>query len=122
VPNNPSTRRIFRCRRCEYAVLERFLRYVAIDTQSDPASTTCPSTEKQKILGRLLADELMEMGLADAHLDEHDSARGFASTCLVRQGSNAWFVRSDWSINDPNCGHLGKIKCVGRSRSMQHCC
>jgi tripeptide aminopeptidase len=52
-------------------VTERFLRYVAIDTQSDPASNTCPSTEKQKDLGRLLAQELRDMGLADAHLDEH---------------------------------------------------
>ena len=39
-------------------VLERFLRYVVIDTQSDPASPTCPSTAKQKDLGALLAREL----------------------------------------------------------------
>ena len=52
-------------------VTERFLRYVVIDTQSDPASPTCPSTEKQKNLGRLLASELQAIGLADAHLDEH---------------------------------------------------
>ena len=52
-------------------VTERFLRYVVIDTQSDPASPTCPSTEKQKNLGRLLASELQAMGLKDAHLDEH---------------------------------------------------
>ena len=50
---------------------ERFLRYVVIDTQSDPASPSCPSTEKQKDLGRLLAAELQAMGLADAHLDAH---------------------------------------------------
>ena len=49
---------------------ERFLRYAVIDTQSDPASPTCPSTEKQKILGALLARELQEMGIRDAHLDE----------------------------------------------------
>ena len=55
----------------DHAVAERFLRYVVIDTQSDPASPTCPSTEKQKNLGRLLAAELKELGLADAHLDEH---------------------------------------------------
>jgi tripeptide aminopeptidase len=54
-----------------HTVTERFLRYVVIDTQSDPSSPTCPSTEKQKHLGRLLAAELKEMGLADAHLDEH---------------------------------------------------
>src|SRR6478672_9746965 len=52
-------------------VTERFLRYVVIDTQSDASSPTCPSTEKQKDLGRLLASELQTMGLADAHLDEH---------------------------------------------------
>jgi tripeptide aminopeptidase len=55
----------------DHAVTERFLRYVVIDTQSDPASPTCPSTEKQKNLGRLLAAELKDLGLTDAHLDEH---------------------------------------------------
>jgi tripeptide aminopeptidase len=55
----------------QHSVTERFLRYVTIDTQSDPDSPTCPSTEKQKTLGHLLAAELKEIGLADAHLDEH---------------------------------------------------
>ncbi len=54
-----------------HTVLDRFLRYVRIDTQSDPESPTTPSTEKQKDLGRLLAQELRDLGLADAHLDEH---------------------------------------------------
>ena len=54
-----------------HTVTERLLRYVVIDTQSDPGSPTCPSTEKQKDLGRLLAAELKAMGLADAHLDDH---------------------------------------------------
>jgi tripeptide aminopeptidase len=52
-------------------VTERLLRYVVIDTQSDPSSPTCPSTEKQKNLGRLLASELQAIGLRDAHLDEN---------------------------------------------------
>lgn len=52
-------------------VLDRLLRYVVIDTQSDPSSETQPSTEKQKDLGRLLVRELLEIGLSDAHLDEH---------------------------------------------------
>jgi tripeptide aminopeptidase len=52
-------------------VTERLLRYVVIDTQSDPSSPTCPSTEKQKNLGRLLASELLALGLKDAHLDAH---------------------------------------------------
>src|SRR3954452_22243501 len=54
-----------------HTVTERFLRYVIIDTQSDPASPTCPSTEKQKDLGRLLVTELLETGNPDAHLDQH---------------------------------------------------
>src|SRR5687767_7695807 len=53
-----------------YTVTERFLRYVQIDTQSDPLSKTVPSTEKQKNLGRILAEELQAMGITDAHLDE----------------------------------------------------
>ena len=53
-----------------FTVKERFLRYTAIDTQSDPASTSFPSTEKQKNLGALLVSELKEMGLQDAHLDQ----------------------------------------------------
>jgi tripeptide aminopeptidase len=54
-----------------YTVTERFLRYVKIDTQSDPESNTCPSTEKQKDLGRELVQELLNMGIADAHIDEN---------------------------------------------------
>jgi tripeptide aminopeptidase len=54
-----------------HTVTERFLRYAVIDTQSDPTSPSCPSTEKQKDLGTLLVKELLEMGVSDAHLDEH---------------------------------------------------
>jgi len=53
-----------------HTVTERFMRYVTIDTQSDSTSPTCPSTEKQKNLGRLLASELQAMGIRDAELDE----------------------------------------------------
>ncbi len=53
-----------------HTVLDRFLRYVKIDTQSDPESKTIPSTEKQKDLGKVLVEELLEMGISDAHLDE----------------------------------------------------
>ena len=52
-------------------VLSRFLRYVVVDTQSDPTSSAQPSTEKQKVLARILVGELLEMGLSDAHMDEH---------------------------------------------------
>ena len=52
-------------------VLDNFLRYVKIDTQSDPHSESFPSTAKQRDLSNLLVVELQEMGVADAHLDEH---------------------------------------------------
>lgn len=48
----------------------RFIKYVQIDTQSDPLSETIPSTAKQKDLGRVLVAELLEMGITDAHLDD----------------------------------------------------
>jgi tripeptide aminopeptidase len=53
-----------------YTVTERLMRYVQVDTQSDPHSNTNPSTEKQKDLGRMLVKELLELGISDAHLDE----------------------------------------------------
>jgi len=55
----------------QYTVAERFLRYVAIDTQSDPESSLQPSTARQLDLSRLLVQELQQMGIADAELDEH---------------------------------------------------
>ena len=51
-------------------IADRFCDYAKIDTQSDPESTTFPSTAKQKDLSRLLVTELLEMGISDAHLDE----------------------------------------------------
>jgi len=53
-----------------FTVAERFIRYVQIDTQSDPQSNTSPTTEKQKNLSSLLAEELWTIGLTDAHTDE----------------------------------------------------
>ena len=53
-----------------FTAAERFLRYVQIDTQSDPQSSSFPSTEKQKDLSRILVDELKQMGIDDAHMDE----------------------------------------------------
>jgi len=55
----------------QHGTKERFLQYVTIDTQSDPDSPTCPSTEKQKNLGKVLVAELLAMGISDAHLDAH---------------------------------------------------
>lgn len=50
-------------------LLQRFLRYVQVDTQSDENSTSFPSTEKQKDLARMLVEELKALGLADAAMD-----------------------------------------------------
>jgi tripeptide aminopeptidase len=55
---------------------ERLLRYVRYDTQSDEESETYPSTEKQLELLRLLRDELEQVGLADATIDEHGYVTG----------------------------------------------
>ena len=55
----------------KHSAAERFIRYVQIDTQSDPASPSQPSTEKQKDLSRLLVDDLKAIGIHDAELDEH---------------------------------------------------
>ena len=54
----------------KFTAAERFMRYVQIDTQSDPQSDTYPTTEKQKNLSSLLAEELKAMGIEDAHMDE----------------------------------------------------
>ena len=54
----------------KFTCVDRFLKYVKYDTQSDEESTSFPSTEKQKILSQDLANELKKMGLEDAHMDE----------------------------------------------------
>jgi tripeptide aminopeptidase len=53
-----------------FTAAERFMRYVQIDTQSNPLSDTHPTSEKQKDLSRLLVEELQQMGVSDAHMDE----------------------------------------------------
>lgn len=54
-----------------FTVTDRFIRYAKIDTQSDPLSVTCPSTDKQKNLSKILVQELLAMGIKDAEMDEH---------------------------------------------------
>ena len=51
--------------------IDRFIKYVQIDTQSNDKSDLAPSTDKQKNLGRLLVEELKELGLEDAYMDEY---------------------------------------------------
>lgn len=54
----------------KFTCVDRFLKYVTIDTQSDENSTSFPSTEKQKDLSRLLVEELLALGVKDAAMDE----------------------------------------------------
>ncbi len=58
------------------SVTERFLRYVTFDTQSNEDSETCPSTHKQRILGAALVEEMLAMGIQDAHMDENGYVYG----------------------------------------------
>ena len=57
-------------------VKDRFLRYVSFDTQSCEESETCPSTAKQKLLGAALVEEMKEMGISDAFMDENGYVYG----------------------------------------------
>ena len=67
------------------SVAQRFMRYVQIDTQSNPASETVPSTEKQKDLGKLLVEELHAMGLSNAWMNQE----GYVFATLPAVGAAA---------------------------------
>ena len=57
-------------------VEKRFLRYVSYETTSDESSETCPSTEKQKVLGKTIVEEMLAMGIQDARMDENGYVYG----------------------------------------------
>ena len=57
-------------------VMERFLKLVSFDTTSNETSETCPSTPNQKVLGAEIVNQMLEMGIADAHMDEHGYVYG----------------------------------------------
>lgn len=69
----------------KHTVVERFLKYVTFDTQSSEESDTFPSTEKQKILGNALVEEMKEMGLADVKIDEY----GYVTATLDSNSSKS---------------------------------
>ena len=69
--------------------LERFIRYVKIDTQASDQTGTTPSTEKQKDLGALLVKELLDLGLEDAHMDEYGIVYAHLEGKGTRIGLNA---------------------------------
>ena len=55
---------------------ERFMRYIQFDTASDDMSPSCPSTQKQLVLGRALVEEMLQMGISDARIDENGYVYG----------------------------------------------
>lgn len=67
-------------------VVERFLRYVSYDTQSSEESSTVPTTEKQKVLGAALAQELSELGLHGAKMDEYGYVYGWLPATVGCEG------------------------------------
>ncbi|MFM8564840.1 MAG: peptidase T [Bacteroidota bacterium] len=87
------------------SALERLLRYVQIDTQSDPHSSASPTTEKQTDLGRLLVAELHALDLRDAELDDH----GYVYATLVATTDRevpviCWCAHMDTSPEAPGAG------------------
>ncbi len=84
-------------------LLERFLRYVQIDTRSDDQSTTTPSTPGQWGLLRLLAAELKALGLADVTLTEHGYVLAtLPATSPKKTPVIAWFAHVDTATNLPS--------------------
>lgn len=65
------------------SVKDRFLKYVAFDTTSDPKSETCPSTDKQRRLGEYLVEEMRGMGVEEVHMDENGYVYGALSANVV---------------------------------------
>ena len=55
----------------EKKIIDRFIRYVKVDSQSDPESTTTPSTQKQWDIIHLLVEELKQIGLSEVSVDEY---------------------------------------------------
>jgi tripeptide aminopeptidase len=96
-------------------LLERFLRYVSVDTQSDPASETYPSTPGQLTLLRILADELRSLGAEDVEMDSHGyvtatipATRGFEHKPVI-----GFLAHVDTSPDAPGAGvrpQLSRIK------------
>ena len=89
----------------KHTAADRFMRYVQIDTQSDPTSLSQPSTEKQKDLSRTLVEDLLQIGITDAALDEH----GYVYATIPATSSKAVPVLCFCSHVDtaPDCSGTG---------------
>src|SRR5437660_420344 len=79
-------------------LLDRFCRYVRIDTQADERATTYPSTPGQLELGRLLAGELRDLGLRDADIDDHGIVMATVPATRAKDAPTiAWIAHVDTS-------------------------
>jgi tripeptide aminopeptidase len=73
-------------------VLDRFLRYVRIDTRADDSSTSCPSTPGQMVLQQMLAGELRDLGLADVTLDGNGYLMATIPASVTRETPTVGFI------------------------------
>jgi len=73
-------------------IIDRFLRYVKIDTQSDPTSETTPSTEKQWVLANLLFEELKAIGMADVTIDDKGYIMASLPATTTKEGPTIGFI------------------------------
>jgi len=73
-------------------VLDRFLRYVQIDTRADDSFTTCPSTPGQLVLQQVLAGELRDLGLADVTLDDNGYLMATIPATVTRETPTVGFI------------------------------
>jgi tripeptide aminopeptidase len=79
------------------SLLDRFCRYVRIDTQADEKATAYPSSPGQIELGRLLASELRSLGLADAYQDKHGIVTATVPATVANAPTIAWIAHLDTS-------------------------
>ena len=84
--------------------VNRFLRYVRYDTQSAMDTGTTPSTAKQKVLGAALAEELAELGLYNAHMDQYGYVYGCSPPPPGARASPAWGSLPTWTPPPPSPG------------------
>lgn len=91
-------------------VLDRFLRYVRIDTGADDSFTTCPSTPGQMVLQQLLAGELRDLGLADVTLDDNGYLMATIPATLRLRSGQAPRLRSGQAVGEvPTIGFIAHV-------------
>ena len=75
-------------------LIDRFISYVTIDTESDANSTTTPSTKKQLALAKLLVEELKTIGLTEVTIDKNGYVMGTLPSNIEKKSANHWICGS----------------------------